>query len=448
MMCKVITSIVALGYPTPTIIGFNKTIHDDNLISGGTHMAKIMNTRTHLSALGPEYDEDVVFIIDSTDMWLQLPPEILISRYLELAHQGERRLNQRYGTKAVKKLGLHARIFFSAQKNCGLNDAQEFSAACQLTPESTLPMDFLGDMTESGDMTWRRPRYINSGFVIGPVFAMRKMYEAAYAKVNSGGSNIGSDQYLMQTMLSEQEQWRRVEAEKLDTSWLRLPYFSSRMPQMSTDVVDWRNSHSLSSDVNYEYGIDLDETSAISQVTWSFETEVEYLVHDPADIKALREERNVSSTAANALPHDLQALPRPLHNLAGQSSISGSDINPTWSAVELVTNLWTGQVPAMVHMCVGWKGRIPWDWKRTWFFPHLRQLLDIAALRDEGRVATVRAPDTGELQEWYGRTPSAGLLATDASDIKHARLDTVCGRQWEGLLGKGQLPWTNPALMR
>lgn len=490
MLCKSVVTSFALGYPAPLLTNFNITPPDNPFAwKGGTHLAKIDGVHQYLQQLGTEYDDDLVLMYDATDTWLQLPPEILIQRYFDLVEQSEARLKEQYG-KAATKAGFSTRVVFAVQKGCGLTNDQARAPGCLAAPESSLPDDIFGPMTEKispfeREHVYKRPRWLNSGFVMGAVKDMRKVFQRAYTMSHNGYSNIGSDQYVMTEMLGQQEVWRRLQAEKYATwyeparSWSLASVPSSggtpqipdgRLPSdvgMDTSGInDWHDLYDLTSDFNYELGIALDDRSSLSQVGWSFEKELEFIRHDDDTvIVKLAEERFINSTAdstaALGLPRDLQNISAPLSHLAGTPTAFAR----SWESIPLVTNLYTGQIPAMVHMCgLEWKARIWTHWAKTWYFPYLRALLDASALGGGVQATTAESVDghgglapiavttdkiTGRPQQWYARSMAGGVVATDRNledGPRYATLESICEKQWDVLLGDGQGKWENPAL--
>jgi len=101
--CKTLVTIAALGYPTPTVLGWEKEYHNDSecpyyidrimsmalisfsgMMAGGSHLGKITETLKYLNTLDSSNDSDLVMLLDAYDIWLQLPSAILLSRYARL----------------------------------------------------------------------------------------------------------------------------------------------------------------------------------------------------------------------------------------------------------------------------------------------------------------------------------------------------------------------------
>lgn len=54
------------------------------MMAGGSHLGKITETLKYLSTFNSSNDADLVMLLDAYDIWLQLPPAVLLSRYARL----------------------------------------------------------------------------------------------------------------------------------------------------------------------------------------------------------------------------------------------------------------------------------------------------------------------------------------------------------------------------
>lgn len=120
------------------------------------------------------------------DIWMQLPKETLINRYYDVNAAANHRLSERLG-RAFEAEGIRQRIIFGAGKRCAPN--QVHTVACYPMPESPLPEDVYGDNTDTimgvNKYTSLRQRWLNSGYIIGPVADMRELFRRAWAKVQA-----------------------------------------------------------------------------------------------------------------------------------------------------------------------------------------------------------------------------------------------------------------------
>lgn len=101
---------------------------------------------------------DVVAIIDGFDVWSQLPADVLLERFLRSGK----------------------RILLGVDKQCFPNDPQ--SPVCNDIPESPLPTDVYGSKTDTDPIGeprhFTRPRWVNSGTVVGYFEDVRRLYES------------------------------------------------------------------------------------------------------------------------------------------------------------------------------------------------------------------------------------------------------------------------------
>ena len=237
--CRLLLSSTVTGYPDPIIIGWD----GHGLYDGAkSHLFKISETLAYLNNLPASNDDDLVLLIDAYDVWLILRPEVMISRYFELLQRSNERL---------QSTGLHGRmhggaeirntLFWGPDKVCWPTENQR--AACWAVPDSPLPKNAFGpdtdawmvlnrqvtQLTPNYSIPWAnhcrmsRPRWLNSGTLIGPVRDMRDMFNATMQKVletfDEKYEYKNSDQYYFQNVWGEQE----VERTKLRTGEIHSP---------------------------------------------------------------------------------------------------------------------------------------------------------------------------------------------------------------------------------
>ncbi|KAJ6534635.1 hypothetical protein DFH09DRAFT_1284142 [Mycena vulgaris] len=146
LFCKVLMSSLVHGY-SPIILNWEAQ-------GDGSYMQrlKVAGVYEFLFGLTGLQDDDVVFMMDARDVWLQLPSAVLLERYDE------------YGSDMV---------VVGADKVCWPNEWDE--PACRDVPESPVPKIAYGE--GEGDMiNTQRPRWANSGTVIGTIKSMKDVY--------------------------------------------------------------------------------------------------------------------------------------------------------------------------------------------------------------------------------------------------------------------------------
>ncbi|KAF3929367.1 hypothetical protein ABW19_dt0201921 [Dactylella cylindrospora] len=172
--CKTFFSAIVNGFPPPFLINYNQTFWQPAI----ARAMKIKGFRDYLNER--TRDDDIVIMIDGFDVWFQLPLQVLLARFL--------------------KLGVP--VVFGADKKCWPNEAK--SVACTAIPQSPLPADIFGDDTDRLTILRDRrdkydnfrPRWVNSGTIIGFAKPVRSIYEDAWRKVEAAGE-VRSDQLIL-----------------------------------------------------------------------------------------------------------------------------------------------------------------------------------------------------------------------------------------------------------
>jgi hypothetical protein len=126
-LCKTALSAAALDYPTPRLINWNLHYSSEDRIGGdrfgGQHIAKIMGALDYLNSLGPESDQELVWMVDGFDLWFQLPSSVLIDRYQRIINRHNDRMRRRLG-RAMKREDIKQTIIMAAGSCVGPNTAR------------------------------------------------------------------------------------------------------------------------------------------------------------------------------------------------------------------------------------------------------------------------------------------------------------------------------------
>lgn len=181
LFCAVIAAALVNRYPVPFLIGWRGEGEFD---AKEAHVAKLRTIQRYLNTLphGGE-DDDLVVVGDGHDVMAQLPVEVVIERYFQLASEADRRLADRFGlsVEEAHERGLRQTLIWGADKMCwpGLYD----EAQCSAIPPSHLAPNKFGPRTNGGDKTYDDAKFLNSGSVIGPLGDLRKFMDAAVAEM-------------------------------------------------------------------------------------------------------------------------------------------------------------------------------------------------------------------------------------------------------------------------
>ena len=407
--CKTLFSSAALSYPTARILNWQRKFDDPKLIFGGSHIAKIEGILNFLQLLGPQSDNELVLIIDGYDVWFQLKPEVLIQRYHAINARANERIRKRYPDAA--ETDFLQRVIFSSQKRCW--PAGPDDPACFAVPESDLPRHAYGPETDTdvGDegnpFIKYRQRYLNSGAIMGDVGTLRAIFERALVKATAD-SNIGSDQGVFASIFGEQEYQREVHrAEKL--TWWQRTFLSDPRDEVTKDHPTHHRMGPAGNEP-FEFGIGLDYRSELSQPTVFSEDDLEW---------------RVSKHSQGRLSEDIVASSVPFWTFDGRMSTEAD-----WDEVPLYTNTYTDISPVAIHHNAhrdGLKSRIQTFWNETWYFPHLREMLEARAAAPREPAAILDLADRTEV--WWGPIDERGGIRVDGLPLPGDWLSwgEVCG---------------------
>ncbi|RXG47011.1 hypothetical protein VDGE_03888 [Verticillium dahliae] len=437
--CKNMLAQTILGYPRPTVVMWDQKFDDDRYLGKGSHLAKISGTLKWLEdPKNKKYDDDLVIMIDAYDVWFQLPPETLVARYHALRAAEDKRIAQRMG-KAFAREKISSKVIFSASKRCGPNEIR--SVACYPVPESPLPNDIYGAVTDTmdGPSQWAglRTRHLVSGFIIGPVKDMRRIFQRAnrnMVKCLEGDQkgdkyylpkcHKGSDQSFFNEMFGQQEYHREVMRRHHRNAWDRFldgmvptrPGAPRRPHKIETLLIDDPLNpsfdHQLMSDPDYhvdqryEFGIMVDHFSEVSHQTSNALHDTTFVNHSaplgPQVDKPAHGQKIICSPRA--------PMPRDLVDNTGGLELFAEQGRPRWEQLPLYSEVCNGVIPVVAHH--NWVNKKPIDtlWPSMWWTGHARQLLEArrAQAKDENerkRVGGVDT-DTGKSLTWDDLCPA------------------------------------------
>ncbi|KAH0400951.1 hypothetical protein KCU89_g4663, partial [Aureobasidium melanogenum] len=366
-LCKTILSAKAMGYPEPIILGWGDKFDTWYLLAGGSHLAKISRVLEYLESMSPKQENDLVLMMDAFDIWFQLPPETLIERYHSVNGRANKRISEHMG-KAAEIEDIKQTIIFGAGKRCAPN--QLHTIACYPVPVSPVHDDIYGANTDTvmgrNKYTSHRQRYLNSGYIIGPVKDMKAMFRTAWEKVQnwpevdpndngSGGSDFGyhaSDQAVFAVMFGEQEYQRQVMRQRHTSTWTGKYRKTHSINKVEgTEVRDILNppfTHESMEPLEgrpCEYGIGMDYFSDLGHQTANAEWDGMWLRYDDAPdvfLNKTREGRNDFDCKYHGdykIPSDMKIY----------DETKFLPERRRWEHVNLYTNLCMGTIPVMAH---------------------------------------------------------------------------------------------------
>ena len=433
-LCKVIASAVALGYPAPILVNWKKDFHTDEQGVGPSHLGKVTGTLDFLEwAEGVElHEDDLVVMLDAHDVWLQLPPEVLLERYFKSVQQANRRL---FHDGFKKSDGVRVETIVSAQKGCFAPRDPISNLHCDQLPESILSPNIYGLFTDSTLFGWNhlRPRYVNSGSFMGPVGNMKRYFRRVkdtmdkHLRVLDEGEQLAGDQGVFSEVFGEQEVWRQR-------------FLVEKRLESGEDKA-------LASHDTFEYHVGLDYTQELFYPTCYSERDGYFVALGQSQLVEERSgEAGVTPPRVHGVPKDIEDARSPLAALGDIAAEVRS-----WGALPLYTDFWTTAVPVAVHHNAwknGLKSRRTTWWDQTWYFPYLRRLIEAnsAPARHVAPLAALPA-NNGTLQIWASDAErpdrKAMIFGRKSEDqawgLHVAEWASLC--HWENETREAEHPW-------
>lgn len=423
----------------------------------GSHAGKIRGVHNFLKSTTLK-DDDLVLIIDGYDVWFQLPPEVMIRRYHAMVLEVNERLRRRYGmaTDGKPRDGIAdmvqkytQSVIFGADKICWPNPAED--PACAAVPYSTLPKDVYGPLTDKDpDAFHNRPRYLNSGTVIGPAADVRAIYKYAVQKVEQKDRGKIGDQFVFAEIFGEQEFQRETIRRSSQSTggrfydWLSNTLGTSESP-LSANIT--MNNMTTVAGQRYEYSIGLDYESRLFQTMTHSADDLEFIVYNSSDsLSAIQAAHPSLHGRPFFLPTGIQKLNPPfsfaspgdttanleeskkflllpyspkLDHLPGHSvnddldSEEEEDQAPTWRTTPLATNVYAASIPPLLHIN-GDKSLLDTWWPKLWHHPYSRALLRAFIRSTQGKRAEAAAAKGG--LTWWDKRGGRGGVWTDRGE--------------------------------
>ena len=462
-LCKTIFSALVLSYPPPTLINYGKVYHE-TIGAKGAHIAKIRGVYEFLNDDKKVRDDDMVLVVDGYDVWFQLPPEVLIERYHMVIKEANERLRRRYGTLLQEKSGKSGetelvqkytqKILFAADKICWPNRPED--PACTAVPYSTLPKNIYGPETDNDPNAFlNRPRFLNSGAIIGPVAEVRRLYDYAVKKVEEREGEIIGDQFVFSEILGEQEYQREIKRKSSQgTPGRWLDYLANALgtseSPLSANVTI--NNMTASPGQNYEFSVGLDYESTLFQTMTHSRNDIEYITYNDSTLLThIQGEHPSLWSRPLALPVDMQRARPPFSYGSGNHSDDRKDRillpfssqldditqEPTWYEVPLATNLFASSIPSLLHFNGDAKHLIREWWSSMWYFPSARALLRRYIRSSQGLAAAKSAAEGG--LDWWDMRGGQGGVWTDMRTWMS--WEDVCAKTEDEVFADGRGVW-------
>ena len=391
-LCQLMVSCAVMGYPAPVLINWDAPEAADAYVQ---HLMKVEGVLDYLNMLSEDQQDDLVFMLDGFDAWFQLPGDALIQRYYDVVNRAAQENLKIYGPELIKKFDIRDTVLFGPDKLCWPLGGER--PACWAVPDSWMEPHAFGPDTDHGIIEHVRPKWLNSGTIMGPAREMRDVFQATLDWIHDAYST-DSDQFYFAELWGDQSYQRSLN--KLD--WDRAQGKDVSKDEQFLLPPQDKNIPEIKKGQRTEYHIGLDFDSAIWQ-TIAFYDDYMTWVQQNLSSKYVRETSRIVNRYHNfVLPDDLtssstQLNPHglalsPLEALAREGDRSASQQYEglaaelySWETLPLAINTISKTVPPILHF-TGKKGYREMWWPRNWFYPYQAQIL--RALRRRGPVKT------------------------------------------------------------
>ena len=392
-LCKTLLSASVLRYPSPTLINFHKNFTGDGW-DKGSHLGKIRGIFDYLSNSKQIKLGDLVLVVDGYDVWFQLPPEVLLRRYRDIIERDSKRLKKEFGVVQDQKPWqpgenrrtprFTQRVIYGADKECWPNRRED--PACSSVPASTLPDKAWGPATDKDPGGWlNRPRYLNSGCLVGSVADVKKIYEQAVVKVEEQSRGNMGDQFVISEIFGEQEFQRNMVREAIRSSgtrWKQWLFEKAGLSKNHTENDVTPKGHRMLPGQRYEYGLGLDYEMDMFQTMTHSHADMDFFhlnstegLNAAIKAKNLRTERPLAFLKETSdAPPPFPRRPRNQSNVNQMSTLDALPDHLSWADVAIATNIHVPSVPVLLHFN-GEKSYLDTWWPRMWYQPYARALL-------------------------------------------------------------------------
>ena len=362
-----------LNYPVPTLINWG-TEEDENAYI--QHLAKVENILLHLQSFARDNDDDLVLIVDGFDTIFQLRSDVLLRRYFAINEAANHRIASTFGRVVARDHGIRQTVLFGPDSLCWPSE-DERRPACWAVPQSTLPIHSFGpyDDTEFVDAkvnpVYARPRWLNSGTIMGRLGDVRAVLESTLALIHENHTT-DSDQYYFANLFGTQEYSRSL-----------LQKDQSLPVDGSVDIPKIRSGQRTEFHVGLDY-----ETAIFQSVGYKYDfirflrfngVRGENKAHLSGNFNNTHNVELSRDIADSPLPfsavkHVHRTVSREHNNLKVKDFSGNGPLDLSWGDVPLAMNEVTRQTVVLIHYMSAKELRDQW-WDLMWFYPYGKLLL-------------------------------------------------------------------------
>ncbi|KAM5347617.1 hypothetical protein ACJ41O_007441 [Fusarium nematophilum] len=422
LFCAVLASVLVNRYPVPYIIGWRG---EGKFNATAAHTAKLHSMKRYLDTLphGGEPDDLVIFG-DGHDVMAQLPAEVIIERYFQVAAEADRRLADRFGISVAElhDRGLRQTLFWGADKMCWPPLSKE--PQCADIPLSHLPRHKFGPKSGNGNTVYSDARFFNSGSVIGRLDDLREFINAGIAEVEETYDPEFkyrlSDQIYLARLFARQEISRAEQIKDRATPNIR-EALASPTPEVTKNVT--------------EYHVAIDYESAFVQTGCYSHTWMHKLNYNNSDNTATMT-KDLFDQGKNFRPYPIQmpanvyqSLVRIFDSLPERSTSARDWIG----RLKLDTNVVSKSIFGFYHATCS-KRELIKDFKSYWFHPLIEPLLKASFRETQAGAPITEKLIDGRRWEYKTSYPDVGVLEdqlggvyTDFQNETFIPYATLCG---------------------
>ncbi|ODA76176.1 hypothetical protein RJ55_08459 [Drechmeria coniospora] len=431
-LCYNLVSSAVNRYPVPALLGWNGTAEFD---AAGTHLAKLRVLKRYLHSLPPEEDDDLVLFVDGFDVIQQLPPDVVIERYFDIARKADAQLAKRLGmtVEEAHRRNLRQAIFWGPDNYCFPMDPR--APRCWAVPASTLPSRPFGPGSERRGTVFDYPRWLNSGTFMGPVGHVRRLIDVAMNEIaatyDARYQFRESDQYYIANIFGRQEYWRS-----------KLAANGGYVGGGPEDRVIPEKSETEDTELHAA----LEYESALFQTKAGYESFFGYLQFNQSR-RAASMNMDMFGLGQDFRPYLIE-MPSNVWTALTKLYDSIPEAHPGTAAsdwirtVNLGVNFVTNHIYGILH-CTGSKNTLAAEYSSMWWRPFARSLLKAAVKSSQagdlispgpidGRMwaAKTYLPDSKTLPDEYG-----GAMVPGVDGASFISWRDLCGPYEDTLLG-------------
>ena len=316
-LCKTVLTAAILGYPAPSMINYDASLRGPEKQSE-RDFQRIKMMHEYLLRHSQEADNDIVVLLGSPYNFMQLRPEVLLSRYYRIVDEASNRLRHTISKQAMSASGIEQSVIFAAQRSCSYHGAEQ--VRCSAVPKSPLTDSNL--------------EYLSTSTMIGPLGALRSLFQRARTRAENTIGDV-SFQALFEEIFGEQE-YQREAVRQQHWSFVRRAWHSVQTlfgyGHTIIDAIPGHEVMKVQQGIGYEFGIGLDYGNEIGLAVGEGSDKFDW----------------VQWNSSSLLPYDLRFSMPPFWTPTGSDLPSEKG----WEDVTLLVHEETGSIPAVITL--GW----------------------------------------------------------------------------------------------